>query len=208
MSAVLLTVSDVVKHFGPEPVLDGVSFDLREGERVSLVGPNGAGKTTLLKILTGNEEPDSGRIELATGTSLAFLQQHPEFESGRTLWEEAKSALDHLLDISREGEELGHAIARATDDQERIRLGKRFDLLQHELHTRDVFHIERRVEQVLTGLGFAEAAWQQPVAQLSGGQQNRLLLARLLLEDPDIMLLDEPSNHLDIVPRPGSKIFC
>jgi ATP-binding cassette subfamily F protein 3 len=198
MSAVLLTVSDVIKHYGPEPVLDGVSFDLREGERVSLVGPNGAGKTTLLKILTGKEEPDSGRIELATGTSLAFLQQHPEFETGRTLWEEAKSALNHLLDIAREAEELGHAIAQATDPSDRVRLGKRFDLLQHELHTRDVFHIERRMEQVLTGLGFAEAAWHKPVAQLSGGQQNRLLLARLLLEDPDIMLLDEPSNHLDI----------
>jgi ATP-binding cassette subfamily F protein 3 len=198
MSAVLLTVSDIVKHFGPEPVLGGVTFDLREGERVSLVGPNGAGKTTLLKILTGKEEPDSGRIDVATGTSLAFLQQHPEFEPGRTLWEEARSALDHLLAIAHEAEELGHAIAEAIDDGVRSRLGKRFDLLQHELHTRDVFQIDRRIEQVLTGLGFAEAAWQKPIAQLSGGQQNRLLLAKLLLEDPDIMLLDEPSNHLDI----------
>jgi ATP-binding cassette subfamily F protein 3 len=198
MSAVLLTVSDIVKHYGPDPVLDGVSFDLREGERVSLVGPNGAGKTTLLKILTGKEEPDSGRIDLATGTSLAFLQQHPEFEQERTLWDEARSALDHLLAIAHEAEELGHAIAQSTSDSERDRLGKRFDLLQHELHTRDVFQIDRRIEQVLTGLGFAEASWHKPVTQLSGGQQNRLLLAKLLLEDPDIMLLDEPSNHLDI----------
>src|SRR5687767_7673089 len=110
MSAVLLTVSDLVKHFGPEPVLDGVTFDLREGERVSLVGPNGAGKTTLLKILTGAESPDSGRLELASGTTLGFLQQHPEFEPGRLLWDEAKSALDHLLTIAHEAEELGHAI--------------------------------------------------------------------------------------------------
>ena len=70
MSAVLLTVSDLVKNFGPEPVLDGVSFDLREGERVSLVGPNGAGKTTLLKILMGAEEPDQGRMDLAAGTEV------------------------------------------------------------------------------------------------------------------------------------------
>jgi len=198
MSSVLLTVSDIVKHFGPEPVLDGVAFDLREGERVSLVGPNGAGKTTLLKILTGSEEADSGRIDLAAGTTLGFLVQHPKFEPGRTLWDEARSALDHLLAIAHEAEELGHAIAASTDPQERQRLGKRFDLLQHELHTRDVFHVDRRIQQVLAGLGFAEASWHKPVVQLSGGQQNRLLLAKLLLEDPDIMLLDEPSNHLDI----------
>jgi ATP-binding cassette, subfamily F, member 3 len=198
MSAVLLTIADIVKHFGPEPVLDGVSFDLREGERASLVGPNGAGKTTLLKILTGQEEADSGRIDLATGSSLAFLEQHPEFEPGVTVWEEARSALDHLLAIAREAEELAHQLAAASDDAERMRLGKRFDLLHHELETRDVYDIDRRIEQVLTGLGFAADAWHRPVAQLSGGQQNRLLLARLLLEDPDIMLLDEPSNHLDI----------
>jgi ATP-binding cassette subfamily F protein 3 len=198
MSTIILTVSDLVKYFGSEPVLDGVSFDLREGERVSLVGPNGAGKTTLLKILTGKEEPDSGRIELADGFTLGFLQQHPEFEPGRTVWEEARSALDHLFAIAAEAEELGHAIAAATEPEDRQRLGKRFDLLQHELQTRDVYQIDRRMEQVLSGLGFDQAAWQKPVTQLSGGQQNRVLLAKLLLEDPDVMLLDEPSNHLDI----------
>jgi ATP-binding cassette subfamily F protein 3 len=198
MSAVLLTVADIVKYFGPEPVLDGASFDLREGERVSLVGPNGAGKTTLLRILMREVEPDSGRLELATGSSIGFLQQHPEFEPNVTVWSEARSALEHLLEIAHEAEELGHAIATAADDAERARLGKRFDLLQHELQTRDVYQIDRKIEQVLTGLGFAEAVWQKPVSQLSGGQQNRLLLAKLLLEDPDIMLLDEPSNHLDI----------
>jgi ATP-binding cassette subfamily F protein 3 len=198
MPAVLLTAADIVKHFGPDPVLAGVSFDLREGERVSLVGPNGAGKTTLLKILTGVEQPDTGRLDLASGTLLGYLQQHPAFATDRTLWDEARSALDHLLSIAQEAEQLGHAIAAATDEAEHRRLGKRFDLLQHELQTRDVFQIDRRIEQILAGLGFAESSWQKPVALLSGGQQNRLLLAKLLLEDPDILLLDEPSNHLDI----------
>ncbi len=131
MSTVLLTVANLVKHFGPEPVLDGVSFDLREGERVSLVGPNGAGKTTLLKILTGAEEAHSGRIERASETSLGFLQQHPEFEPGRLLWEEAKSALDHLLAIAQEAEEIGHLLAAATEETQRQRLGQRFDRIQH-----------------------------------------------------------------------------
>jgi ATP-binding cassette, subfamily F, member 3 len=198
VAAVLLTVADIVKHFGPDPVLDGVSFDLREGERVALIGPNGAGKTTLFKILTGVEEPDSGRMELTTGTTLGILEQHPDFAPGRTVWEEAKTALDHLLAVAAEAEQIGHAIAETHDPVERTRLEKRFDLIQHELQTRDVYNIDRRMEQVLTGLGFSETSWSQPVQLLSGGQQNRVLLAKLLLEDPDIMLLDEPSNHLDI----------
>ena len=195
---ILLSLQSLVKHFGPEPVLAGVTFDIRPGERVSLVGPNGAGKTTLMKIIAGREEADSGTAELHSDVRLGFLEQQPEFEEGKTVWEEAKSALDELLSFSHEAEELGHAISTVTDESERKRLERRFEFVQHQLHHHDVYNLDYKIERVLSGLGFTKASYEQPLETLSGGQQNRLLLAKLLLAEPDLMLLDEPSNHLDI----------
>ena len=195
---ILLSVQDVIKHFGPEPVLDGVTFDIRPGERVSLVGPNGAGKTTLLRIVAGLESADSGRVETHRSARLGFLEQHPEFEAGRTVWDEAHSALAEIADLARTSEELAQAIATETDEAERRRLEHRFEHVQYELNHHDAYNLDYRIERILEGLGFAKASFQQEVGQLSGGQQNRLLLAKLLLAEPDLMLLDEPSNHLDI----------
>jgi ATP-binding cassette subfamily F protein 3 len=195
---ILLDVEGVVKRFGPEAVLDGVTFEVRPGERIGLVGPNGAGKTTLLKILAGVMEADNGRVQPHPSARLEYLEQQPSFAPGRTLWDEAHSALDRFTGLAREAEEVAAAIAGASDEAERARLSTRFDRLQHELHRHDAYHLDHKVERVLDGLGFARTAYTQPVEQLSGGQQNRLLLARLLLIEPDLMLLDEPSNHLDI----------
>ena len=103
---ILLNVNDVRKHFGPEPVLDGVSFDLRVGDKLALVGPNGAGKTTLLRILTGKEEPDAGSLELRASAKLGFLEQQPDFAPGRTVWEEASAALGELRQMVHEAERL------------------------------------------------------------------------------------------------------
>ena len=195
---ILLSLQNIIKHFGPEPVLAGVTFDLRPGERASLVGPNGAGKTTLLKIVAGREEADSGVAELHPSARIGFLEQQPDFEPGKTVWEEARSALDELLNFSHEAEELGHAMSAATDVSERKRLERRFEFVQHQLHHHDVYNLDYKIERVLSGLGFTKATYSQTLGTLSGGQQNRLLLAKLLLAEPDLMLLDEPSNHLDI----------
>jgi ATP-binding cassette, subfamily F, member 3 len=195
---ILLSVQNLVKHYGPEPVLDGVTFDIRPGERVSLVGPNGAGKTTLMRIVTGQTEADSGRVELHSSARLGYLEQHPEFEPGRTVWDEAAAALANIADLTRHAEEIAHAIAADQDEAERKRLEHRFEHIQHQLQHHDAYNLDYRIERVLEGLGFGKASFQQDVTKLSGGQQNRLLLARLLLAEPDLMLLDEPSNHLDI----------
>ena len=195
---ILLSVQDIVKYYGPEPVLDGVTFDLRPGERASLVGPNGAGKTTLLKIVAGQLEADRGTCELHSSCRIGFLEQQPEFSPGKTVWDEAKSALDELLGLTHEAEQLGHAIAAAEDAAERKRLEHRFERVQYQLAHHNVYNLDYKIERVLSGLGFAKNAVDQSVETLSGGQQNRLLLAKLLLAEPDLMLLDEPSNHLDI----------
>ncbi|MFV1964651.1 MAG: ABC-F family ATP-binding cassette domain-containing protein [Pirellulaceae bacterium] len=194
----LLNAINVTKHFGPDPVLDGVTFEIRPGEKISLVGPNGAGKTTLLKTLAGREEMDSGSVETHGSARVGYLEQQPQFAPGSTVWEESRQALSELIRMAKEAERIAKSISRTGDESERRRLGERYDRLHHELQQRDGYHLDHKIEQVLEGLGFRKEMFHQPVAQLSGGQQNRLLIAKRLLEEPDLMLLDEPSNHLDI----------
>jgi ATP-binding cassette subfamily F protein 3 len=195
---ILLSAHGIRKHFGPDPVLDGVTFDVRRGQRIALVGPNGAGKTTLLKILIGREDADAGDVQTSSSARIGYLEQQPDFDPSHTVWKEARSALAELIELASEAERLGSDISVERDLQRRARLEKRFDFLQHELERRDAYRLDHKIERVLAGLGFREAQYQQPVSELSGGQQNRLLLAKLLLEDADLLLLDEPSNHLDL----------
>jgi ATP-binding cassette subfamily F protein 3 len=195
---ILLDVADVRKHFGPQPVLDGVAFEVRPGDRIGLVGPNGCGKTTLLRILAGIDEADAGSCQVHAAVHLGYLEQQPRFEPGRTLHEEARSALAALVALQHEAEEVATAIGETTDPAEQKRLAARYDHLQHELHAQDAYNIEHRIERVLDGLRYRRETFGQPVASLSGGEQNRLMLAKLLLAEPNLMILDEPSNHLDI----------
>ncbi len=195
---ILLNVADVKKRFGPEPVLDGVTFEVRPGHRIGLVGPNGCGKSTLMKILVGDEDPDAGVVERHPSASIGYLEQHPEFPPGQTLWEAALEGMADVIQMQQDLETVSHAMADAQGDAEHAKLARRYDRLQHDLMQRGGYQIDHQVERVLDGLGFARETHDQPVQQLSGGQQNRLMLARLLLALPDLMLLDEPSNHLDL----------
>jgi ATP-binding cassette subfamily F protein 3 len=195
---ILLNVVGITKQFGPEPVLNGVTFELRPGDKIGLVGPNGAGKTTLLAILAGRLAADSGTAELHSTARPDYLEQQPKITPGRTLWEEAAAGLEELAALARDAERTAHELATASDPAEHKRLAERYDRLQHELDHRDAYNLDHRIERVLEGLGFTRDNFTQPIEQLSGGQQNRLLLARMLLAEPDVMLLDEPSNHLDV----------
>lgn len=194
----LLTVTNIVRQFDAAPVLDGVTFEVRAGDKIGLVGPNGAGKTTLLKILAGLDEPDSGACVLHAGSEVALLEQTARFSDDRTLLDEAKQGLAPLYALQREAEETAHAIALEGDATTREKLQRRYDSLQHDLHRHAAYNIDHRVDEVLLGLGFTPDQYDRPITQFSGGQQNRVLLARLLLAAPDLMLLDEPTNHLDI----------
>jgi ATP-binding cassette subfamily F protein 3 len=194
----LLSCTNLSRGYGATPLFENVEFEIHAGERVGLVGPNGAGKTTLLRILAGLDEPDSGKVQLHAGARLGLLQQVAEFPAGRTLFDEAKSAFDQLLATQREFEEVAHDLAAATDEAKRKQLSAKFDRLSELLRHHDAFELDHKVEGVLAGLGFQESDFQREVNTFSGGQQRRLLLAKLLLSAPDVMLLDEPSNHLDI----------
>jgi ATP-binding cassette subfamily F protein 3 len=195
---ILLEVESVRKHFGPEPILDGVSFDIRPGERIGLVGPNGCGKTTLLRVLAGLEEPDGGKCRVHPSVHLGFLEQQAKFEPGRTLYNEARTALAGLIALQEEALAVSEELAQNADPDEHKRLAARYDHLQHELASNDAYNLDHKIQRVLDGLGFARSSFDQPAASLSGGEQNRLLLAKLLLAEPNLMILDEPSNHLDL----------
>jgi len=195
---IVLSVQDVVKYFGPDPVLDGVTFDVRAGDRCVLLGPNGSGKTTLLKILTGEIEADSGDVNYHPQVQIGYLQQHPQFEAGQTVWEIAEETLGDLKRLAEEAETTAAQLSLCDDDSTKRQLSERYDSLQQQIQQRDGYRLDYKIQRVLDGLGFDRSTHQQPVEQLSGGQRNRLMLAQLLLTEPDLMLLDEPSNHLDL----------
>jgi ATP-binding cassette subfamily F protein 3 len=194
----LLSCTNLSRGYDATPLFEDVSFEVHAGERIGFVGPNGAGKTTLLKILAGFDEPDSGKVTLHAGARLGTLVQIADFPPGRTLFDEAKSAFDELIATQGEFERVAHELAECTDETKRKQLGAKFDRLTELLRHHDAFELDHKVEGVLGGLGFKPEDFGRDANTFSGGQQRRLLLAKLLLSAPDVMLLDEPSNHLDI----------
>ena len=194
----LLSCTNLARGYGATPLFEGVTFEVHAGERIGFVGPNGAGKSTLLRCLTHPDEADSGNVTLHAGARLGTLQQVAEFAPGRTLFAEAKSAFDELLATQKEFERVAEELASTTDDTQRRLLSQKFDRLAELLRHHDAYELDHKVESVLSGLGFREPDFTRDVVTFSGGQQRRLLLAKLLLSAPDVMLLDEPSNHLDI----------
>jgi ATP-binding cassette subfamily F protein 3 len=194
----LLSCSGLSRSFGENPLFSAIGFELRAGERVGLVGPNGVGKTTLLHILAGVDQPDEGEVRKHAGARVGLLRQKPSFEPGREFFAEARSALDELVEAHQEMVRTAEALSQAQDEARRAALTARYDRLNEQLRYHDAYNLDHRVEHVLEGLGFRAADYDRPIETFSGGQLSRLALAKLLLAAPDVMLLDEPSNHLDV----------
>jgi len=194
----LLSCAGLSRAFDRDPLFEDLGFELYHGERVGLVGPNGAGKTTLLRILGGLDSPDTGSVRLHAGAHAGLLEQHAEFAAGTTLFAEARSAFGELLKAQDEMIAVADEMALAKDEQEQKSLAARYDRLHELLRHNDAYTLDHKVEQVLGGLGFKSEDYDRPLTSFSGGQQRRVLLAKLLLASPDVLLLDEPSNHLDI----------
>ncbi len=194
----LLQIQGVSKTFVDNTVLDSVDLELRAGEHVALVGPNGAGKSTLLRILTGEVSPDAGTIGLGPKVKVGYVQQHVKFPEGATVWSEACRAAGDLTQLVSQSEKITLKLADVTDSRERHQLMEQFDRLQVEIHQRDAYNWEHQVHRVLEGMGFERAIWSMPIEKLSGGQRNRLLLACVLIGQPDLLILDEPNNHIDV----------
>jgi ATP-binding cassette subfamily F protein 3 len=198
----LLQLQDVTKSFGEKTLLEHVTWQVGDRDRVGLCGPNGAGKTTLLKMLAGFDEPDSGVIQKPNALTLGYLPQDGLSHSGRTVAAEASLALKPLLDLKAEMHELeGRLGDTSLSEAEHDAILARYSDVQDRFRLSDGYQIELKVATVLRGLGFEPDAQEELTDHLSGGWQMRLALAKLLLSQPDLLLLDEPTNHLDLEAR-------
>jgi ATP-binding cassette subfamily F protein 3 len=198
----VIQLSGLSKSFGDRVLLDTVTWQIDDRERVGLSGPNGAGKTTLLRILSGLEEPDSGTVVKPVGLSVGYLPQDGLIHGGRTLHEEAALAFKPLLDMRAEisalEERLGQDEASVEEHESML---ARYSDLQEAFRRGEGYSIDLKVTSVLRGLGFTDEDVDKPTETFSGGWQMRIALARLLLGRPGLLLLDEPTNHLDLDAR-------
>jgi ATP-binding cassette subfamily F protein 3 len=190
------------KSFGGRVLLDTVSWQITDRERVGLSGPNGAGKTTLLKMLAGLEEPDSGFITKPAGLTIGYLPQDGLNHTGRTLHEEASLAFKPVLDMRAEIQALEDRLADDTvPESEHEAMLSRYSDLQEGFRRLEGYAIDLKITTVLRGLGFSQDDLSKPTETFSGGWQMRIALAKLLLGRPGLLLLDEPTNHLDLEAR-------
>jgi ATP-binding cassette, subfamily F, member 3 len=198
----MIQLSGVTKAFGDRVLLDAVSWQIDDRERVGLAGPNGAGKTTLLKMLAGLDEPDSGAVVKPSGLDVGYLPQDGLSHSGRTLMEEAGLAFKPLLDMRAEIQSLEERLGdEAVAESEHASMLARYSDLQESFRRLEGYSIDLKITTVLRGLGFVPDDFDKPSETFSGGWQMRIALAKLLLTRPGLLLLDEPTNHLDLEAR-------
>ncbi len=194
----MIEFQNVSKRYGGQEVLRSAAFRVNRGERVGVVGPNGAGKSTLFGLITSELAPDAGEVLVPRDARIGYLrQQLGALDAGQNLLEYAEHALPDLRNIQREMETIEHRLeanGRGADPADLRRLGE----LQTQFEHRGGYEIRGRAQEALGGLGFATAAFHQPFAAFSGGWQMRAELARVLVAQPDTLLLDEPSNYLDL----------
>ena len=190
-----IQVKNLTKFFViGENLLEGLSFDIQEGECVAILGRNGCGKTTLLKILTGEMDYDDGEVFVNPHKKIGLISQIPKFPAGYTVEDVLRCAYTQLHSIKRKMEQLEKQMLTGATDQ----LLKEYDRLTNQFESGGGYDMDVEVDKVCNGLGISAAQRSQPFDSLSGGEKTRVNLARLLLEKTDILLLDEPTNHLDL----------
>ena len=193
----ILSCQNIQKSYGADVVLRDVSFHLNAGERAALIGANGAGKTTLLHILEGSETADSGIVSTAKQIRIGSLAQYQDLEADCTILEEVQKARQHLLTMEADLRRLEQDISAFSGD-ERERALAEYETLTQRFERESGYASASEITGVLRGLGFSEEDYDRTLSTLSGGQKARVVLARLLLESPDLLFLDEPTNHLDV----------
>ena len=190
-----ISVKNLTKFFViGENLLDGLSFDIQEGERVAILGRNGCGKTTLFKILTGEMDYDDGEVHIAPSKRIGLISQIPVFPEGFTVEDVLRSAYAPLIAIKKRIEQMEKQMADGADKE----LLREYDNQSALFQNSGGYEMDVQIDKVCNGLGITLEQRLQEFASLSGGEKTRMNLARLLLEKTDILLLDEPTNHLDL----------
>ena len=192
----ILNVEHLSHGFGDRAIFEDVSFRLLKGEHIGLVGANGEGKSTFMNIVTGARQPDDGKVEWARNVRVGYLDQHTALEPGMTIQDVLRSAFSWLFELEERMNVLCDSMGDA-GDEEMERMMEELGEIQEALDSHDFYLIDVKVEEVARALGLLALGLEHDVSDLSGGQRTKVLLAKLLLEKPDILLLDEPTNYLD-----------
>ncbi len=192
----ILNVEHLTHGFGDRQIFDDVSFRLLKGEHIGLFGANGEGKSTFMNVITGRQNPDEGKIEWAKRVRVGYLDQHTVLEKGMTIGDVLRSAFSFLFELEQQMNEMYEKMADVSEE-EMNSLMEEAATIAELLEQHDFYMIDTKVEEVARALGIIDLGLDRDVTDLSGGQRTKILLAKLLLEKPDILLLDEPTNYLD-----------
>ena len=196
----MIAADGLTVEFGGTTLFKNVSFVINEKDRIALMGKNGAGKSTLLKILAGERPPTSGRVSSPKGTVIAYLPQHLMTNDSRTVFEEASQAFASVYDMKNRIEELNNELTTRTDyeSDDYYKIIEEVSLLSEKFYSIEDINYDAEIEKILIGLGFVRSDFNRPTGEFSGGWRMRIELAKILLQKPDLILLDEPTNHMDI----------
>lgn len=193
----ILTVQNVSHGFGGRSILEEASFRLLKGEHVGLVGANGEGKSTFLNIITGKLLPDEGKVEWCNRITTGYLDQHTVLTRGKTIREVLREAFQYMFDLEQEMLQIYEKMADASETEINKMMEDVGDI-QNLLEQNGFYIIDAKIEEVANGLGLGEIGLDRDVSDLSGGQRSKILLTKLLLQNPMILILDEPTNFLDV----------
>lgn len=193
----LLTVEKVTHGFGARQILEDASFRLLKGEHIGLIGANGEGKSTFLNIITGKIMPDEGKITWSRHVTVGYLDQHSVLKKGTTIREVLRTAFNHMYELEAEMLRLYDDMASAESDEAINEMMEAAGEIQQILEYSGFYQLDSKIEEVAGGLGLRDIGLDKDVSDLSGGQRTKVLLVKLLLENPSILILDEPTNYLD-----------
>ena len=194
----MINIANVTKHYGNKVLYRGASFQLNPGEKCGLVGPNGAGKTTIFRIITGEEGVDEGQVAKPERTVVGYFSQNIETMKGRSVIDEVKSAAGNAPKIQVQLSELESKLSEPMDDDEMARVLEKYGELQAEFERLGGYDLDARAAEIITGLGIPPEDHGRDTGTFSGGWKMRIALAKILILNPDVLLMDEPTNHLDL----------
>lgn len=192
----ILNVENLCHGFGDRAIFNNVSFRLLNGEHIGLIGANGEGKSTFMNIVTGKLMPDEGKVEWAKNVKAGYLDQHSVLTPGMTIGDVLRQAFSYLFELEEKMTGIFEKMAEATPE-EMEEMMEESGTIQDILTNHDFYIIDAKIEEIARAFGLLELGLDKDVTELSGGQRTKVLLAKLLLEKPDILLLDEPTNYLD-----------
>lgn len=196
----MISVDAVSVEFNGSALFSNITFNINENDRIALMGKNGAGKSTLLKILAGVNKATRGKVSAPRDATIAYLPQHLLTKDDATVFEEASKAFSKILGMKQEMDDLNHQLETRTDyeSDEYSKIIEQVSELSEKYYSIEEINFDAEVEKTLAGLGFLRSDFSRPTSEFSGGWRMRIELAKILLQKPDLILLDEPTNHMDI----------